>query len=151
MIDDADREFMREMRDRLLHHEQELHHSYKIGIKRPKPKIDVLAFKVAIELDLKHTFGRILPELVKYRDEIRPDVRRYLIKCLRKQAITVQAPGSLWMIHLRDRADVSAVRLRARLCSQFWNQLADQLEQPRDVTPAAPLRIGAAQKPKSDN
>jgi hypothetical protein len=141
MIDDADRRLWREMRDRLLHHEQELRHSYKIGIKRPKPEINVLAFKVAIELDLKHTFGRILPELVKYHDEIRPDVRRYLIKHLRKQAVAVQKRPYWGALEggFRDARERNAA---AQRCSQLWNSIADQLEQLRDVTPTAPPRIG---------
>jgi hypothetical protein len=83
MIDDHERKFRREMQNRLYLYEEERRRSYKIHIRPPQPEINVLAFKVALEANHKRTFRKILRELVKYRDELRPDVRRYLVECLR--------------------------------------------------------------------
>jgi hypothetical protein len=141
VMTDTEHELWREMRDCLLHYEQERYHSYKIGIKRPKPEINVLAFKVAIEVDLKHTFGRILLELVKYGDEIRLDVRRYLIKRLREQAAIVGNSRPRWGSLERGFRNARERNAKAQRCAQLWNSIADQFEQLRDVTPPAPPKL----------
>jgi hypothetical protein len=49
----------------------------------PMP-LDLKAYVVAREYDAdKHTFGKIIPELVKHKDKLHPFMRRYLLERLR--------------------------------------------------------------------
>jgi hypothetical protein len=46
--------------------------------------IDLKAYVIARQYDGdKHTFGKIIPELVKHKDELHPFMRRYLLERLR--------------------------------------------------------------------
>src|SRR5260370_25682580 len=76
-----------------------------------KPDINTVAYMVATEISEKHTFGKILPEIVANQDALRPDVRRYLIKCLRNRA--------------EARRKAAERELEA---AKHWDDLADEFE-----------------------
>jgi len=127
-MSDLDSAVWHDMHNRLQSHDRECWRSREAGIYPPKPEISVLAFKVAIEVSHKNTFGKILHALVQHREEIRPDVRHYLIEALRKQAVTAQRRPAWGKLEpgFRNARERNATFER---CAQLWKSVADQLGQ----------------------
>jgi hypothetical protein len=108
--------------DRLCAYRAALRSASTWGTPGPeKMDINTMAYMVAIEIDRKRSFDKILSALVANQDALRPDVRRFLVKRL----------------HLRAEARRRHAQLELA-AANHWDALANQFREDKDVT-AQPL------------
>ena len=81
---------------------------------------------VAIKIGDKHSFSKVLSELVTNQDALRPDVRRFLVKRL----------------HLCAEARRRQAQLELA-AANHWDAVANQFKEDEDVTPQPRLNPSA--------
>jgi hypothetical protein len=86
-----------------------------------KMDINTTAYMVAIKIGDKHSFSKVLSELVANQDALRPDVRRFLVKRLHLCA--------------EGRRRQAQLELAA---ANHWDAVANQFKEDEDVTPQPP-------------
>jgi hypothetical protein len=108
--------------DRLCAYRAALRSASTWGMPGPeKMDINTMAYMVAIKIGDKHSFSKVLSELVANQDALRPDVRRFLVKRLRlcAEARRRQAQSEL-------------------AAANHWDAVANQFKKDEDVTPQPP-------------
>ena len=86
-----------------------------------KMDINTTAYMVAIKIGDKHSFSKVLSELVANQDALRPDVRRFLVKRLHLCAEARRRRGQLELA-----------------AANHWDAVANQFKEDQDVTPQLP-------------
>jgi hypothetical protein len=86
-----------------------------------KMDLNTTAYMVATKIADKHSFSKVLSELVANQDALRPDVRRFLVKRLRLCA----------ELHRRQAQSELAA-------ANHWDAVANQFKEEEDITPQPP-------------